>query len=404
MARLGVRERGELVTALQSVISRGEYQQVGNFHGSPMNICGTSSCCPHGTPDFLPWHRLYMVQMEEALGEPLPYWDWTRDSQLPSLWEGVRAPIREGHQSLGGPDCPTGDPQFVRRNPNTNLNVNLLRDLTMAAFMETDFEGFSAAISQPHNLLHVSVGCDMSTLETAAYDPIFYLHHAYVDRQFAFWQELQRLRGLAGRSNDATLATPLRPFNIQRHNSRQRTLQNNRGTETFDYRENFCYEYDDLRFMNLSPSEFLASANGTTSVIPLEGTSASRRTARVYMGVVLPKMAPSGLHLLQLCLAARCVPAGQVATFGARDSRVGGSVSSKTHYITEVEVTRVVEEQGWEGEEVEARVESRLLPGLPPPVVVRRFTGGEGEVRLGQLEEEVYGDLLDKYTIVDGIV
>ena len=34
----------------------------------------------------------------------------------------------------------------------------------------------------------------MQDLLTAAYDPIFYLHHSYVDRQLAFWQELNKLR------------------------------------------------------------------------------------------------------------------------------------------------------------------------------------------------------------------
>ena len=28
----------------------------------------------------------------------------------------------------------------------------------------------------------------------AAYDPVFYLHHSNVDRQYAYWQDLQRLR------------------------------------------------------------------------------------------------------------------------------------------------------------------------------------------------------------------
>ena len=34
-----------------------------------------------------------MAQMEEELGEPLPYWDWTEDPEIPDLWERTRVEI-----------------------------------------------------------------------------------------------------------------------------------------------------------------------------------------------------------------------------------------------------------------------------------------------------------------------
>ena len=42
----------------------------------------------------LPWHRLYMTQMEEELGEALPYWDWTVDKEVPDLWKDIKAPMK----------------------------------------------------------------------------------------------------------------------------------------------------------------------------------------------------------------------------------------------------------------------------------------------------------------------
>ena len=44
--------------------------------------------------DTLPWQRLFMVQMEDELGEALPYWDWTVDKDVPDLWEEIRAPMK----------------------------------------------------------------------------------------------------------------------------------------------------------------------------------------------------------------------------------------------------------------------------------------------------------------------
>ena len=43
----------------------------------------------------------------------------------------------------------------------------------------------------------VEIATDISQPRTAAYSEPFYLHHSYVDYQWAFWQERQRLQGKA---------------------------------------------------------------------------------------------------------------------------------------------------------------------------------------------------------------
>ena len=55
----------------------------------------------------------------------------------------------------------------------------------------------------------------MSTLEYTSYDPIFFLHHANVDRIFAIWQELQKKRGKSYDHSDCNVELfnkPLEPF------------------------------------------------------------------------------------------------------------------------------------------------------------------------------------------------
>jgi hypothetical protein len=43
-----------------------------------------------------------------------------------------------------------------------------------------------------HNAIHSWIGgtspYGLSTLEYSAYDPLFFIHHSNVDRQFAIWQ------------------------------------------------------------------------------------------------------------------------------------------------------------------------------------------------------------------------
>ena len=110
MNSLSGEERTRLVSALRASITSGEYQKVGNYHGAPYGLCGRRSCCPHGDIGFLPWHRLYMVNMEEELGEALPYWDWTEDGRVPSLWEDIQTPIQQGEDYSVVGVC-SGDPR-----------------------------------------------------------------------------------------------------------------------------------------------------------------------------------------------------------------------------------------------------------------------------------------------------
>ena len=395
---LSRQESRRLVSALQSAIRRGEYQNVGNFHGAPTNLCGGQPCCPHGNNinNFLPWHRLFMVHMEEELGEALPYWDWTEDGRVPSLWEGIQAPIQQG--AVG--ECSrTG---FSSRSPSVQINSASLKARVEAALMEEDFERFSQALADPHNELHVTVGCDMIFLDTSAYDPVFYLHHAYVDYVFAYWQELQRLRGHNEVPTVREHTDTLPPFDNRRHNSKEITLRNNRGRDTFEYTVNYCYEYQDLTFDGRTPEEFLRDEG--TQV--LSGEPPSRLRTRIYIGVVTLKMMPSGFTTFDLCLAGRCVDAGKVASFGSRNSSsTSREVDSSTHKLTEYDVTDLVAEQGWDVDnDLQAVLTSSLVGGLPEPVIIRRFRGQQGEVEMPKDQTLAdYGDLLDIYSMVDGL-
>ena len=100
----------------------------------------------------------------------------------------------------------------------------------------------------------------MQDLLTAAYDPVFWLHHSYVDRQLAFWQEVNKLRKNEIGSFD-DMDKPLDPFNRSEYNQVQMTFDNSRPKDGLDYKNKFCYEYDTLLFDNMTPEEFLEKEN-----------------------------------------------------------------------------------------------------------------------------------------------
>lgn len=90
-----------------------------------------------------------------------------------------------------------------------------------------------------HNHIHYLVGgrhlYSMSTLEYTSYDPIFFLHHANVDRLFVIWQELQKKRGKPYDHADCSVELfrqPLHPFDRD-SNSIELTKTFSRGKYLF---------------------------------------------------------------------------------------------------------------------------------------------------------------------------
>lgn len=143
-------------------------------------------CCPHQTALFLPWHRAYIFQFEEALRRAagaeitLPYWDWVAVPRVPPLVERLlpEAPrFSDAHREAHDLRLPTQE--------------QIDRVLRKEAYK---FIGASCAHANPgefeklHGRPHMWTGPYMEKKETAAFDPIFWLHHANVDRIWAFWQ------------------------------------------------------------------------------------------------------------------------------------------------------------------------------------------------------------------------
>ena len=76
-------------------------------------------------------------------------------------------------------------------------SVKVLRQAVRTALCQTNYQDFNTQISSAHGQVHcLVIEGTMCQLKDAAYDPIFYLHHSNVDRLYAYWQQLQTLRGL----------------------------------------------------------------------------------------------------------------------------------------------------------------------------------------------------------------
>ena len=283
-------------TAVYSITNRDDnrgYQYWAGKHGRP------EAACDHGRL-FLPWHRAYLYGLEKAMqyhreDVTLPYWNWTGSSTLaanalPAVCSGPTLPNGDSNPLHAGPiyfqeaNGNLVNRQTARGDRNTPTFTELKAAVDIA-FGQNEFLPFQGEINGPHGGLHVRVGGDMGSLDYAAYDPIFWMHHANVDRQWALWQ----------RSHDGTVV-PRLDYSLPDVDMTVGKTVDHRKTLGYDYVANECFE----RFsrdnvdagmvaFNDSPTQYSVAdlADGFDSAVlefhnvghPLEGT----REIRVFI-------------------------------------------------------------------------------------------------------------------------
>lgn len=159
-----------------------------------------ADACQHNNLFFLAWHRMYLYYFErivrEASGDPnfaLPYWAYSPD----------------GPRNLPEPFRTPGDATNALWTDQRNSAINTGGNITASwvdaspALALTAFSSFQSSLeSTPHGPVHGAVGggCGwMSFFETAGMDPIFWLHHANIDRLWDDW-----IASGGGRTNPTT--------------------------------------------------------------------------------------------------------------------------------------------------------------------------------------------------------
>jgi tyrosinase len=161
--------------------------------------------CPHGNWYFLPWHRAYIASFERICRElsgkrdfALPYWNWTGDRQFPAAFTagdrnsnpllhprpGVGNGLRLSDDMVGQPvisrimQSPDFE-AFGSTRPRGQNNTSPQWQRTLGSKTELEFN--------PHDGVHQSIGGNMSVVDLSARDPIFFLHHANIDRLWTDW-------------------------------------------------------------------------------------------------------------------------------------------------------------------------------------------------------------------------
>ena len=181
-------------SAVSAMIENNVYKSLVDIHGViDSNGRGRMKHRMHGSMSgdvgylrFLPWHRAFLIAFERKLREinselSIPYWDWDQDA---GRLKGVEdfTGLSRGRK-LG-------------RLPNGSGGESNRSEWFSSSAQTEGFENssenyyaFSKALEDgPHNQGHNWVGGDMREV-ISPNDPIFWMHHAQIDRIWSKWQE-----------------------------------------------------------------------------------------------------------------------------------------------------------------------------------------------------------------------
>jgi tyrosinase len=204
-------ERDRFVAAFAQLNNQG----MGRFADFREMHTNASSPQAHFAAGFLPWHRAYLLDLERELqaidpSVALPYWRF--DQASPNLFTqdfiGVSDPLGTVQFSATNPlrFWVTDGVQGVNRRPLNNWNPATQPGPTVRTEAQTlalgiQYSAFRTMEGNPHGTAHTRWGGSISSIPTAARDPLFFLLHCNVDRLWAKWQRQN------GRFNPAQAAS-----------------------------------------------------------------------------------------------------------------------------------------------------------------------------------------------------
>jgi hypothetical protein len=169
------------ISSLNEMKDNGKYEKYGELHANIFENV-------HNNYFFLPWHRWFLIQFENELGMPIPFWNSSIDSG-----NEINSNIWTIFGSLGNDDthCINGsfqnwtthEKRCIRRNTINEVNgKHVANNTEISLFIYNDDLHFSTLLENgPHAYVHRLIGGDMSGFASPN-DPIFWIHHAFIDR------------------------------------------------------------------------------------------------------------------------------------------------------------------------------------------------------------------------------
>ncbi|CAB9505659.1 Hemocyanin, beta-C chain unit [Seminavis robusta] len=186
-------EQDQFLNALRALKASGVYDDIARVHW----LTGGAA---HNVPAFLPWHRYYLWVFEQQLQRAsgtcvtVPFWDWERPDSLETVFRGGTFGSQNGGGCVDSGVSQGWNSQVegcLRREFNRRWTFSRDVEVLSRITNSNNFASFSVELEgAPHASVHQFIGGQMRNTFSSE-DPLFWLHHANVDRIWALWQNYQ---------------------------------------------------------------------------------------------------------------------------------------------------------------------------------------------------------------------
>ncbi|KAI1130608.1 Di-copper centre-containing protein [Nemania abortiva] len=210
--------------------SRNRYEDLISVHrGMTVNI--------HQTAAFLVWHRYFVWVFEQMLRDEcgfdraMPWWDETKHAgafaasdvfndqwfgNLPAMTSDGQGTCIESGEFAGttlhvGPgDANTN--HCLSRAVDESQTAQCNKDFTNSCLSMKTYGDFANCFELgPHGYGHNGIGAVMAEVSASVGDPVFFMHHLFVDHTFRIWQNANpsRRTTISGCADKANPCTPI---------------------------------------------------------------------------------------------------------------------------------------------------------------------------------------------------
>lgn len=143
-------------------------------HGALPHLSNGEDLMIHSPVYWLPWHRKFIREFEKRLRDfesvTIPYWNWVTYRCIPDELE----------KKVFGWMHVT---RAVFHNADKLPTASDYASVTGA----TSYESFDSRLNSLHGQVHTWVGGEMANITKSPNDPVFFLHHAFIDRTWHNW-------------------------------------------------------------------------------------------------------------------------------------------------------------------------------------------------------------------------
>ncbi|GMT19946.1 hypothetical protein PFISCL1PPCAC_11243 [Pristionchus fissidentatus] len=258
-------ERNGWHNALNTLKRNGLYDQLSRQH---LEV-GVGSGA-HSGPGFLTWHREYLKRFEIALrmvdpGVAIPYWDSVMDNYLPDPRDSIMFTNLFAGETDGWGNVVQGPFAYW---PTLEGRGTILRNLGQEGQLFTEaqinnvvaqndieyvmaytapldscpFPNNYGAVEYIHSNIHLWIGGDMKPPSTSANEPIFFMHHSFVDYMWELWRQLKQPRWFREQAYAPDIGTCANPLHFSYSNMRPFPYLQNRDGLSNSYTDQM-YRY-----------------------------------------------------------------------------------------------------------------------------------------------------------------